>query len=127
MNVLDLRKYFTKQSGLNFLNDFTLQDVEDAKKTIFTKNFKVYGDTKAWLDKAAEKMVKDKFFNVKEEQQYVVKNTIRDTMNGNYRNTISRLILIDSTFRQQLRDPETDFLIHLNEKTIKQYKDLTHD
>lgn len=116
MNVLDLRKYFTKQSGLNFLNDFTLQDVEDAKKTIFTKNFQIYGDTKAWLDKAAEKMVKDKFFNVKEEQQYVVKNTIRDTMNGNYRNTISRLILIDSTFRQQLRDPETDFLIHLNDK-----------
>ncbi len=116
MNALDLRKYFTKQSGLNFLNDFTLQDVEDAKKTIFTKNYKVYGDTKAWLEKAAEKMVKDKFFNVKEEQQYVVKNTIRDTMNGNYRNTISRLILIDSQYRQQLRDPETDFLIHLNEK-----------
>jgi len=116
MNALDLRKYFTKQSGLNFLNDFTLQDVEDAKKNIFTKNIKLYGDTKAWLDKAAEKMVKDKFFNVKEEQQYVVKNTIRDTMNGNYRNTISRLILIDSTYRQQLREPETDFLIHLNEK-----------
>ena len=116
MNALDLRKYFTKQSGLNFLNDFTLQDVEDAKKTIYTKNYKVYGDTKAWLEKAAEKMVKDKFFNVKDEQQYVVKNTIRDTMNGNYRNTISRLILIDSQYRQQLHDPETDFLIHLNEK-----------
>ena len=115
-NALDLRKYFTKQSGLNFLNDFTLQDVEDAKKTIYSRNYPTLGDTKAWLDRAAEKIVKDKFFNVKDEQQYVVKNTIRDTMNGNYKNTISRLILIDSQYRQQLREPETDFLIHLNEK-----------
>ena len=38
MNILDIKKYFTKNSQVNFLNDFTLQDVEDAKKHIYLKS-----------------------------------------------------------------------------------------
>ena len=31
-NVVEFKKLFTKYSDTNFFNDFTLQDVEDAKK-----------------------------------------------------------------------------------------------
>jgi hypothetical protein len=40
MSVAEIKKYFTKNSQCNFLNDFTLQDVEDAKKNIYMKHYK---------------------------------------------------------------------------------------
>ena len=118
MSVTEIKKYFTKNSSINFLNEFTLQDVEDAKKQIFMKNYKTQGEAfKTFLDKASEKIAKDKFFfSVKEEQGVAVKNTVRDVLNANYKNTISRMILVDSQYRQQLNESETDFLLHFNEK-----------
>lgn len=121
MTVLDLKKYFTKNSSINFLNEYTLQDVEDAKKIIYQKQYKGHGESfKHVLDKAAEQLAKDKFYGGVDMKldQTSVKNTVRDTLNANYKNTITRLILVDSQFRSQLQEEETNFLIQLNEKVI---------
>ena len=120
MSVLEIKKYFTKNSNVNFLNDFTLQDVEDAKKYIYMKNYKHDGETlKYCLDKASEKLAKDKFYaGIKEDQGVAVKNTVRDVLNANYKNTITRLIMVDSQYRPQLNEDETNFIVHLNEKVI---------
>ncbi len=120
MTVLEIKKYFTKNTSVNFLNDFTLQDVEDAKKMIFTKYYKTHGESlKTYLDNAAEKLAKDRFYaGIKEDQGVAVKNTVRDVLNANYKNTITRLILVDSQFRPQLTDYETNFLIQLNQKVV---------
>ena len=32
---VDIKKLFTKNTTINFLNDYTFQDVEDAKKKIY--------------------------------------------------------------------------------------------
>lgn len=120
MSLLELKKYFTKNTSMNFLNDFTLQDVEDAKRMIYMKNSKSQGDSyKTFLDKAAERLAKDRFYaGIKEEQGQAVKNTVRDVLNANYKNTITRLILVDSQYRPQLNEGETNFLYHLNEKVV---------
>lgn len=120
MSIAEIKRYFTKNSNSNFLNDFTLQDVEDAKKYIYTNNYKRDGENlKYILDKAAEKLAKDKFYaGVKEDQGVAVKNTVRDVLNANYKNTITRLILIDSQYRPRLHEEETNFLIQLNEKVV---------
>lgn len=122
MSVTEIKKYFTKNSPCNFLNDFTLQDVEDAKKSIYMKHHKKEKDVEAFkhmLDKAAEKIAKDKFYaGIKEDQGVAVKNTVRDVLNANYKNTISRLILVDSQYRPQLSENETNFIVHLNEKVV---------
>ncbi len=122
MTLLEIKKYFTKNSSVNFLNEFTLQDVEDAKKMIYLKHYKTQGESlKGMLDRACEKLAKDRFFSgIKEgqEQGVVVKNTVRDVMNANYKNTITRLILVDSQYRPQLNEDETNFLIHLNQTVV---------
>ena len=33
----ELKKLFTKHSGINCLNEFTVQDIEDSKKRMFLK------------------------------------------------------------------------------------------
>ena len=118
MSILDIKKYFTKNSHMNFLNDFTLQDVEDAKKQIYMKS--KGGDVlKEGLDKAAEKLAKDKFYaGVKEDQGVAVKNTVRDVLNANYKNTITRMILVDSQYRTQLQEEDSSFLVQLSEKVV---------
>ena len=120
MSVGDIKKFFTKTSSFNFLNDFTLQDVEDAKKSIYMKYYKKDGETfKFALDKAAEKLVKDKFYaGIKEDQGAAIKNTVRDVLNANYRNTITKLIMVDSQYRPQLSENETNFIVHFNEKVV---------
>ncbi len=120
MTLLEIKKYFTKNTSMNFLNEFTLQDVEDAKKMIYMKYYKSQGESfKTFLDAAAEKLAKDRFFaGVKEEQGVAVKNTVRDVLNANYKNTITRLILVDSQYRPQLHEDETNFIVQLNEKVI---------
>ena len=120
MSLLELKKYFTKNTSMNFLNEFTLQDVEDAKRMIYMKNSKSQGESyKTFLDKAAERLAKDRFYaGIKEEQGQAVKNTVRDVLNANYKNTITRLILVDSQYRPQLNEGETNFLYHLNEKVV---------
>jgi hypothetical protein len=120
MSLLELKKYFTKNTSMNFLNEFTLQDVEDAKRMIYMKHHKTQGESyKSFLDKAAERLAKDRFYaGIKEEQGLAVKNTVRDVLNANYKNTITRLILVDSQFRPQLNEGESNFLYHLNEKVV---------
>lgn len=118
MTILDIKKYFTKNSQVNFLNDFTLQDVEDAKKQIYMKS-RGGEHFKGCLDQAAEKLAKDRFFaGIKEEQGVAVKNTVRDVLNANYKNTITRMIMVDSQYRSQLLEEEATFLVQLSEKVV---------
>jgi len=119
MTILDLKKYFTKNSSINFLNEFTLQDMEDAKKIIYTKQYKNHDESfKTFLDKAADKVIRDKFYSSLQEDQVVVKNTVRDVLNANYKNTITRMILVDSQYRSQLQEEECSFIVQLNEKVV---------
>lgn len=118
MSIIELKRYFTKNSQVNFLNDYTLQDVEDAKKQIFMKSRG--GELlKECLDQASEKLARDKFFaGIKEEQGVAVKNTVRDVLNANYKNTITRMIMVDSQFRHQLQEDEAILLVQFSEKVI---------
>ena len=114
LNAYELRKLFTKHSGINCLNDFTLQDIEDSKKRMFMK----YGYThKDLIERAAQKIVEDKFSMTKT-QAVVVKNTVPDVLNANYKNTIQRLIMVDSQYRPDLTKEATDFIVPLNEKIV---------
>lgn len=119
-SVLDIKKLFTKNTNVNFLSDFTLQDLEDAKKRVFYKFYKEQSDTEKFqdfLDRACEKVAIDKFSSGLEKTQgVVVKNTVRDTLNVDYKNTIHRLILLDSQYRPNLSNTETNYIISLNEK-----------
>ena len=120
MSVSDIKTYFTKNSNINFLNEFTLQDVEDAKKSIYMKNYKKEGESfKLFLDKASEKLIKEQFYKgIKEDQGAAIKNTVRDVLNANYKNTITKLIMVDSQYRSQLKGEETNFIVQFNEKII---------
>lgn len=120
-SVQQLKGLFTKHSGINCLNEFTVQDIEDSKKRIFMKMYKEKDkeELKEFLDKASEKIISDKFLGgVKESQGVVVKNTVRDNLNADYKNTITRMILIDSQFRADLLKEPTDFICTLNEKIV---------
>ena len=129
-NVLEIKKLFTKYSDVNFFNEFTLQDVEEAKKKSFfalsmeqphnVESIKIY------LENGAKELMENKFMNGQESKSVgvLVKNTVRDTLNPNYKNTIKRLICIDSQYRPNIynyNDPDTnecDFTVALSEKLI---------
>ena len=120
-SVSELKRLFTKHSGINCLNDFTVQDIEDSKKRLFMKMYEDHNkeQLKDFLDKAAEKIISDKFLGgIKETQGVVVKNTVRDNLNADYKNTITRLILIDSLYRPDLLKEPTDYICTLNEKIV---------
>jgi hypothetical protein len=120
-SVTELKKLFTKHSGINCLNDFTVQDIEDSKKRLFMKMYEDHNkeQLKDFLDKAAEKIISDKFLGgIKETHGVVVKNTVRDNLNADYKNTITRLILIDSLYRPDLLKEPTDYICTLNEKIV---------
>jgi hypothetical protein len=117
----ELKKLFTKHSGINCLNEFTVQDIEDSKKRMFMKLYKESNkeELKDFLDRASEKIISDKFMNgTKETHGVVVKNTVRDNLNADYKNTITRLILLDSQFRPDLLKEPTDFICTMNEKIV---------
>jgi len=114
LNAYELRKLFTKHSGLNCLNDFTLQDIDDSKKRIFVR----YGySQKELIERAAQKIIEDKF-SLAKTQAVVVKNTVPDNLNTHYKNTIQRLIMVDSQYRPDLTKEATDFIVPLNEKIV---------
>jgi hypothetical protein len=120
----DLKKLFTKGTHINFLNDYTFQDVEDGKKKLYlqmveTKDGKGKENLKLFLDQAGKKLMEDKFSNGFDKPiGAVIKNTIKDNLNPDYKNTIKRLINIDSQFIPlNIKHPES-YVFRLSEKLI---------
>lgn len=107
-NVNEIKKIFTNiLPGTNFFSDFTLQDVETAKKKLFfnykNETFMDEDIIKNFIDKISNKLVEDKFsLSIKKPQDVVVKNTVKDYLNPNYRNTVNRITQIDSQYRNNL-------------------------
>ena len=127
LSSVEIKKLFTKYSGVNFLNDFTLQDVEEAKKKTFVNlcREKPYDidNIRHYLDRGAKQIMEEKFMlGFEKPVGVVVKNTIRDNLNPDYKNMIKRLICVDSQYRLNVypyNDPDTnecDFTINLTEK-----------
>jgi len=101
----EIKKMFNIIDGVNFFTDFTLQDVELAKKRLYAYYYKEYPtrDTKEFLDALANKIIQDKFAaSLEKPQSVLVKNTIKDNLNPNYKNTITRVTEIDSQYRPTL-------------------------
>jgi hypothetical protein len=129
-NVLEFKKLFTKYSDVNFFNEFTLQDVEDAKKKSFfalsaEQPHNIEG-LKSYLENGAKELMEHKFMNGQEGKAVgvLVKNTVKDTLNPNYKNTYKRLLCIDSQYRPNIYNyndndcHECDFTVALTEKLI---------
>jgi hypothetical protein len=128
-SLIDIKKLFTKYGGVNFFNEFTLLDVEDAKKKVYFQLIKDRpSDTeniKAFLERGAKQIMEEKFMmGFEKPVGAVIKNTVRDNLNPDYKNTLKRLICIDSQYRPNLypyNDPDTnecDFIVNLSEKLI---------
>jgi hypothetical protein len=115
----DLKKLFTKGTNINFLNDYTFQDVEDGKKKLYLQ----MGQTsdkeqlKNFLDDAGRKLMEDKLSNGFDRPiGTVVKNTVKDNLNPDYKNTVKRLINIDSQYIP-LNAPSS-YVFKLTEKLV---------
>lgn len=105
-SIKELKKLFTINDNLNlFNNEFTLQDIESIKqKLYFMYQYDYRGketELKDFLDKASKQIIEDKFSQGSTEG-VVVKNTIKDSLNPNYKNTITRVTEIDSQYRPVL-------------------------
>ena len=97
----DLKKLFTKGTNINFLNDYTFQDVEDGKKKLYHQMYETSDKDKLkhFLDEAGKKLMIDKLSNGFDKPiGTIVKNTIKGNLNPDYKNTINRLINIDSQY-----------------------------
>ena len=113
----DLKKLFTKGTNINFLNDYTFQDVEDGKKRLYLQMAQTSDKEKLknFLDDAGRKLMEDKLSNGFDRPiGTVVKNTVKDNLNPDYKNTINRLINIDSQYIP-LNSP-TSYVFKLTEK-----------
>lgn len=128
-SLIDIKKLFTKHSGINFFNEFTLLDVEDAKKKVYFNLSKDkpsdIENIKTFLERASKQIMEEKFMmGFEKPVGAVIKNTVRDNLNPDYKNTLKRLICIDSQYRPNLypyNDPDTnecDFIVNLSEKLI---------
>ena len=129
MSVIEIKKLFSKHSSLNFLNDYTLQDVEDAKKRCYASMIRERPNEveslQNFLDFAAKKMVEDKFMlGTEKAVGAVIKNTVRDSLNPDYKNTVKRLINLDSQYRPTIypytyqESLETNYISNLTEKLV---------
>ena len=115
----DLKKLFTKGTNINFLNDYTFQDVEDGKKKLYLQMMEQYPKEKLkqFLDDAGRKLMEDKMSNGFDKPiGTVIKNTIKDNLNPNYKNTIKKLINIDSQYIP-LNAP-SNYVFRLTEKLM---------
>jgi len=115
----DLKKLFTKGTNINFLNDYTFQDVEDGKKKLYHQMSQTSDKEKLknFLDDAGKKLMEDKMSNGFDRPiGTVVKNTVKDNLNPDYKNTIKRLINIDSQYIP-LNAP-TSYIFKLTEKLV---------
>ena len=115
----DLKKLFTKGTNINFLNDYTFQDVEDGKKKLFLQMVDKYEKEKLkkFLDDAGRKLMEDKISNGFDKPiGAVIKNTVKDNLNPDYKNTVKKLINIDS---QYIPLPaSSNYVFKLTEKLI---------
>jgi hypothetical protein len=123
--VTELKAMFTKRSGLNMMNHVTLQDLEDAKRRICTQLVQTNADPeeveqmKEFLDKAIHKIMGTIVTGDIKPNSVMVKNVVRDNLNVDYKNSIHRLILIDSKYRPKLTsDPAPIYSFWLNEKVV---------
>jgi hypothetical protein len=129
-NLAEIKKLFTTYSNVNFFNDFTLQDVEEAQKKAFIalsmEQPQEKEKIKKYLEASSNKLMENKFLNGSENKNVgvVVKNTVRDSLNPNYKNTVKRLLCIDSQYRPNIynyNDTDTnecDFTVNLSEKLV---------
>jgi len=129
-NLAEIKKLFTTYSNVNFFNDFTLQDVEEAQKKAFIalsmEQPQDKEKIKKYLEVSSNKLMENKFLNGSENKNVgvVVKNTVRDSLNPNYKNTVKRLLCIDSQYRPNIynyNDSDTnecDFTVNLSEKLV---------
>ena len=127
-NLSEIKKLFTNNSNVNFFKEFTLQDVEEAKRRSFiAMSLEQPGNSeqiKIYLENSAKELMEDKFMNGTDNKAVgvLVKNTVRDTLNPNYKNNIRRIISLDSQYRPNIynyTDPDTnecDFILNLSEK-----------
>jgi hypothetical protein len=129
----DVKKLFSKYSNVNFFQEFTLQDVEDAKKRCYFRMVQDghdHDDLRRKLDHMGQTLIEEKF-NPSTPSVLVgsiVKNTVKDNLNPNYKNTIRRIINLDSQYRPNLYpylnsmdmpNPNTcatNYIAHLTEK-----------
>lgn len=129
----EVKKLFSKYSNVNFFQEFTMQDVEDAKKRCYFKMVQEghnSDDLQKKLDHMAQTLIEEKF-NPNTPSLLVgavVKNTVKDNLNPNYKNTIRRLINIDSQYRPNIypylttsgvpnpNTSSTNYIAHLTEK-----------
>jgi hypothetical protein len=127
--TVEIKKIFSKYSNVNFFQEYTLQDLEDAKKRLY---FKMLQDghkgeevvLQKKIDGMAQTLIEEKFNPTTPSTTVgaIVKNTVRDNLNPNYKNTIRRLINLDSQYRPNLypytnpNTVETSYIAHLSEK-----------
>jgi len=129
----EIKKLFSKYSNVNFFQEFTLQDVEDAKKRCYFKMVQDghdHADLRRKLDHMGQTLIEEKFNPSTPSVTVgaIVKNTVRDNLNPNYKNTIRRLINLDSQYRCNLypyltstgkpnpTTSATNYIAHLTEK-----------
>jgi hypothetical protein len=115
----DLKKLFTKGTNINFLNDYTFQDVEDGKKKLYLQMAQTSDKEKLknFLDDAGRKLMEDKMSNGFDRPiGTVIKNTVKDNLNPDYKNTINRLINIDSQYIPL--NATTQYVFKLTEKLV---------
>ena len=127
MDKNEIKKIFSKFSKVNFFQEYTLQDLEDAKKRYYFSLCQE-GQNKERaqrkIDDMALTLINEKF-NPNTPSLTVgsiVKNTIKDNLNPTYKNTIKRLINLDSQYRPNIypftnpNTVETNYISHLTEK-----------
>jgi len=123
----DIKKIFTKYGNINFFEEYTLQDLEDAKKKYYfamCKDGHNKEHAQQKIDEMAHVLISEKF-NPNTPSITVgsiVKNTIKDNLNPIYKNTTKRLINLDSRYRPNItpfnnpNTSETSYIAHLSEK-----------
>ncbi len=130
MNLVDIKKLFNKHGNCNLFKEFTFQDVEDAKKKVYYQLLKERPsdseNIKKFLDHASNEILEEKFMMGKDKPVgVVVKNTVRDNLNPDYKNTVKRIINLDSQYRPNIypifsdtstETNECDYTVHLSEK-----------
>lgn len=104
-SLTDIKKMFNILDNVNFFKEFTLQDVDLVKKKLYLyyKNEYPMKDKQIQnlLDILGNRLLEDNF-SFEKPKSVLVKNTVKDSLNPNYKNTTSRVTEIDSQYRPTL-------------------------